>query len=70
MIAPVLNNLSNNMEDVTFGDVDIDESSDLAQQYGIMSVPTVLIFKAGTVVKRSLGFSTEEKLKGLISEYL
>jgi len=35
-----------------------------------MSVPTVLIFKDGTVVKKSLGFSTEEKLKDLISQYM
>ncbi|MBY0200590.1 thioredoxin [Priestia megaterium] len=70
MIAPVLNNLSNNMKNVTFGDVDIDENSELAQLHDIMSVPTVLIFKDGTVVKKSLGFSTEEKLKELISQYM
>ncbi|KAB7706701.1 thioredoxin [Bacillus aerolatus] len=70
MIAPVLDNLSESMDNVVFGDVDIDESSDLAQQFNIMSVPTILIFKNGSVAKQSMGFSPEEKLKNLISKYL
>ena len=70
MIAPVLNNLSNDMGDVTFGDVNIDEDGDLAQQFNIMSVPTILIFKNGEIAKQSLGFSPENKLKDLISKYL
>lgn len=70
MIAPVLNNLSNDMSDVTFGDVNIDEDGDLAQQFNVMSVPTILIFKNGEIAKQSLGFSPENKLKDLILKYL
>jgi thioredoxin 1 len=70
MIAPVLDSLSLTIENVTFGDVNIDENSELAEKFNIMSVPTTLIFKNGSVAKQSLGFSPEEKLKGLISQYL
>lgn len=70
MIAPVLDSLSVTIGNVTFGDVNIDENSELAEQFNIMSVPTTLIFKNGSVAKQSLGFSPEEKLRGLISQYL
>ncbi|MFK2826668.1 thioredoxin [Bacillus sp. B190/17] len=70
MIAPVLESLSESMDNVVFGDVDIDQSGVLAQKFNIMSVPTILIFKNGSVAKQSLGFSPEDKLKNLISEYL
>ncbi|MEK4029943.1 thioredoxin [Pseudobacillus sp. FSL P4-0506] len=70
MIAPVLDNLSTSMENVSFGDVNIDESGMLAEKFNIMSVPTILIFKNGSVAKQSLGFSPEDKLKDLISKYL
>lgn len=70
MIAPVLESLSTSMNDVAFGDVNIDENSELAQKFNIMSVPTTLIFKNGSMVKQSLGFSPEEKLKALIEKYI
>lgn len=70
MIAPVLDNLSTSMENVSFGDVNIDENGVLAEKFNIMSVPTILIFKNGSVAKQSLGFSPEDKLKDLISKYL
>ncbi|RJS62422.1 thioredoxin [Bacillus sp. PK3_68] len=70
MIAPVLDSLSTSMENVSFGDVNIDENGMLAEKFNIMSVPTILIFKNGSVAKQSLGFSPEDKLKDLISKYL
>lgn len=67
MLTPVLEELSNSMEDVDFVKVDIDQSLDIAREYNISSVPTMMIFKNGEVVDSILGFvpkaSIESKLK-------
>lgn len=70
MFAPVLENLASSMDGIVIGDVNIDENSELAERFHIMSVPTTLIFKDGSLAKQSLGFLPEEKLKNLISKYL
>jgi len=42
--------------------VDVDECQDLATEYGVMSIPTVLIFKNGTVTQRLVGLQSKDKL--------
>ncbi|MBC3516344.1 thioredoxin [Neobittarella massiliensis] len=46
--------------------VDIDQESDLAAQYGVMSVPTLIVFKNGKPVNQSLGFMPKERVLALI----
>ncbi|MGG0482459.1 thioredoxin [Bacillus megaterium] len=67
-IAPVFNNVSKNMENVTFVDVDVDESEELSERYEIQSIPTILFVKDGKIVDKSMGFMNEEDLKGRISK--
>lgn len=67
MLTPILEELSDSMEDVEFAKVDIDQSLDIAREYNISSVPTMMIFKNGEVVDTIVGFvpkaSIESKLK-------
>ncbi|MGG0550352.1 thioredoxin family protein [Priestia megaterium] len=67
-IAPVFNNVSKNMENVTFVDVDVDESEELSECYEIQSIPTILFVKGGKIVDKSMGFMNEEDLKRRISK--
>ncbi len=46
--------------------VDIDEESNLAEQYGITAVPTLIIFENGKEVKRQTGFMSEDELKNWV----
>jgi thioredoxin 1 len=59
--------LSTIMEGVDFGvpvkEIDIDENMDLAKQYGVRGVPTLVLTEDGKEVKRTSGVMTEEKLK-------
>ena len=48
--------------------IDIDESSDLASQYNIFSVPTLIIFENGKELKRITGFMNEEELEKWVNE--
>mgnify|MGYP001030935771 FL=1 len=60
MLIPVLERLGDSFEIVK---VDVDKHFDLAKEYGIMSVPTLIIFKNGKVVKQMIGFMGYDELK-------
>lgn len=63
MLAPVLESVSETMKDkVTIVKVDVDESMDLASQYGIMAVPTMIVFKDGKQVDAFSGYMSEAAL--------
>ncbi len=66
MIAPVLDELSNEMTDVTFVKVDVDQEQGLAEKYGVMSIPTLFLMKDGVIVKKVQGFQPKPALKTLI----
>lgn len=55
MIAPLLEKFSKEYENAKFIKVDVDELSDVAGQYGITSMPTILIFKQGQQVEQVIG---------------
>ncbi len=64
--APIVEELAN--EGYAVGKVDVDQEPGLAQQYGIMSIPTMLIFKGGKEVNRIVGLTAKDKLKSLLEE--
>ncbi len=63
MLGPVLEKLEN----INIIKVDVDIHQQLAMNYGIMSVPSLLFFKNGQLVKKEIGFRSEEDLKNIIS---
>ncbi len=64
MIAPVLDELANEMgETAKIGKVNIDDHQDLAAQYGIRAIPTLLIFKGGQVAEQIVGMRSKKDLK-------
>lgn len=71
MVAPVLDALSTEMEGkVTILKVDIDQSMELAQQYKIMSVPTMMVFKGGKAVETIMGFQPKESIKAKLEAHI
>ena len=67
MLGPVISQIANEYEGkVKVGKVNVDEEEELAAQYGIQSIPTVLLFKGGEVVEQSLGFKPKAFFEGLI----
>lgn len=70
MIAPALEELSKEMKGkAKIYKVDVDRSGDVAQQYGIMSVPTLMIFKDGVAVDKMIGFQPKQQLKARLEYY-
>lgn len=70
MLAPVFQEAANEFQNVKFFKVDIDQSLDLARQYNVSSVPTVMIFRDGDLVETLVGFMPKEKLVDSIKKYV
>jgi len=69
-LAPVMNEIKGQFSNVTFEDYDVDEAYDEATQYGIRSVPTVIIVKDGKEVERFTGASSKMAYVNAINESL
>ncbi|SEQ90527.1 thioredoxin [Neolewinella agarilytica] len=63
MIGPVIEELAGEYEGkVLVGKVDVDENAELSQQFGVRSIPTILILKDGEVVDKHVGVTTKQAL--------
>lgn len=70
MLAPVFESVSAELNNAKFVKVDIDESLELAQKFGVSTVPTMMIFKDGKVVDKLVGFMPKESLKAKVEAHL
>lgn len=70
MLAPVLEEVSEEMRDVNFYNVDVDENQDLAAEYGIMNIPAILVLKDGVKQDILVGFKPKETLESEIKALL
>lgn len=70
MIAPVLEEIDEEMDDkLKVVKLDVDENQETAGKYGVMSIPTLLLFKDGEVVDQVIGFQPKEQLVELINKH-
>jgi thioredoxin 1 len=71
MIAPVLDELANELEgQLTITKLNVDENPDTAGAYGVMSIPTLLVFKGGEPVDRIVGFQQKPQLLKRLQPHL
>ena len=68
MIAPILDELSEERNDIKIVKVNVDNSSDIATKYGIMSIPTMILFKDGKEVNKNVGFLSKDEVINFINE--
>ena len=66
MIAPVLEEVAKERPDVTVCKVDVDEERELALEYGVSSIPTLLVFRDGKVVNQSIGAMPKERILAML----
>ena len=63
MVAPIITKLAEKYDGkITIGKCDVEENEDLAAEFGIRNIPTILLFKNGDVVEKIVGAQTEAKL--------
>jgi thioredoxin 1 len=68
MVGPLVEELSKEETDVKFVKVNVDDTPDIAQRYGIMSIPTLIAFKNGEIAGSALGFQPKEALAELVAK--
>ena len=68
MFKPIVEELAENMIDINVYNVDIDECEEIAMEYRIFSVPTLLLFKNGQKIDISVGMMTYEELEEFINK--
>ncbi len=70
MIAPVLEELDGDFEGkATIVKVDVDDNQGTASNYGVMSIPTLILFKDGEIVDKVVGFKPKEALAELLEKH-
>ena len=63
MMAPIIEELAGEYEGkAKIGKLDVDQSPEMAEKYGVQSIPTLIFFKDGEVVDNLLGFQSKENL--------
>ena len=65
MLSPVVDEIANEKTDIKVGKVNVDEQEELAMRFGIMSIPTLIVFKNGEPVKKTMGVQPKAAILGL-----
>lgn len=66
MLSPAVDSVSEQVTDADFYKVNVDEEPELAREYGIMSIPTLIVFKNGEIADQSIGVISETDIKALV----
>ena len=66
MVAPILDEIAQEREDIKVCKVDIDEQPELASRYRIMSVPTLMVLKDGQLMEQSIGVKPKHQILAMI----
>lgn len=69
MLSPIVEEIAEAFDDIKVGKVNVDEQSELAQRYKIMSIPTLLIFKDGELKETSVGVKSKTDILTLLNNY-
>lgn len=71
MIAPIIEDLSKEYQGrAVFGKLDVDENPETSMNFGVRSIPTLLIFKGGQVVDQIIGATGKEKILAKLTPHL
>ena len=66
MVAPLVEQISRERQDILVGKINVDEEMDLAVRFGIVSIPTLMVMKNGSVANKAVGYLPKEKIEALL----
>ena len=71
MLAPVVDQIAQDYDGkAVVGKIDIDSEPDLAGRFGVMSIPTLIVFKSGAVAGKSVGVVSKDKIAAMLDDAL
>ena len=68
MLSPIIDDLSEEINNVTFYKINIDDAASVSEKYEIMSIPTLLLFENGNLKDTIVGFKSKEELEELLKK--
>ena len=66
MVAPMIEEIANERDDIIVGKVNVDEQGELAQQFGVMSIPTLVVLKGGEITNQVTGARPKAAILALL----
>ncbi len=66
MLAPILDQIAEERSDVVIGKINVDEEMELAMQFGIVSIPTLIVMQNGMEVEKAVGYRPKESILELL----
>ena len=66
MIGPIVEEIAQEREDITVGKINVDEEMELAVQFGVTSIPMLLVMEGGQVVNKAIGYRPKADIEKLL----
>ena len=66
MLSPVVDEIAQELDSIKVGKINVDEQEALAAQFGIMSIPTLIVFRNGVAVKQAVGVQPKQAILDMI----
>ena len=66
MVVPLIDEIAKERSDIKVGKVNVDQQMELARQYRVLSIPTLVVIKDGKVVNRAMGAMPKEEILNLV----
>ncbi len=67
MLSPIVDEVAEAHPDLKVGKINIDEEPELAERFGVMSIPTLMVFRNGEKIKDSVGVVPKEQIEALLA---
>lgn len=66
MVSPIVDEIAEERTDIKVGKINVDEQGELAQQFGVMSIPTLVVMKNGQIANKAVGAMPKENILALL----
>ncbi len=67
MVSPIIDEIAEEQKNIKVGKVNVDDQPELAQNYNVMSIPTLVVFKDGNVVNTAVGVRPKELIVDMVN---
>lgn len=66
MVGPILSEIANERDDIKVGKINVDEQQELAAQFGVVSIPMLVVVKEGKIINSSVGVKPKEQILAML----